>query len=109
MTPAWGLFGGENAIGPDVVVNPGKEGEKHLLKVNSMPIDKGTVVLTQTGGGGGFGRARARDPQHVLDDVIDGYVTREGAERDYGVVITKNLTIDEKATANRRKNMKAEA
>jgi N-methylhydantoinase B len=109
VTPAWGLFGGQTAVGPDVIVNPGQEDEQHLLKVNSMPIDEGTVVLTQTGGGGGFGKARDRDPQHVLEDVIDGYVTREGAERDYGVVITEDLTIDEKATAKRRGEMKAEA
>lgn len=107
VTPAWGLFEGQNAVGPDVVVNPGLDDEQHLLKVNSMPLGKGTVVLTQTGGGGGFGKALERDPQRVLDDVIDGYVTREGAERDYGVVINDDLTIDERGTAQRRTEMKA--
>jgi N-methylhydantoinase B len=28
-----------------------------------------------------------RDPERVGDDVLDGYVTRERAERDYGVVL----------------------
>ena len=38
-------------------------------------------------GGGGFGDPRARDPQHVLDDVLDGLITAEEARRDYGVVV----------------------
>ena len=32
-----------------------------------------------------------RDPQAVLDDVWDEYVSIEGATRDYGVVITGSL------------------
>jgi len=32
-----------------------------------------------------------RDPQAVLDDVWDEYVSIEGALRDYGVVITGSL------------------
>ena len=38
-------------------------------------------------GGGGYGDPRARDPQAVLRDVIDGYVSIEAAARHYGVVI----------------------
>ena len=30
-------------------------------------------------------------PQAVLDDVLDEYVSVEGAERDYGVVLTGSL------------------
>ena len=43
----------------------------------------------------------------MLDDVLDEYVSIEGAERDYGVVITGSLedltlAIDEEATAKLR-------
>lgn len=41
----------------------------------------------------------------MREDVIDGYVTREGAKRDYGVVLKEDLSIDEKATQKRRKAM----
>jgi N-methylhydantoinase B len=41
----------------------------------------------QTGGGGGFGDARERDPARVAADVRDGYVTAEAARRDYGIVV----------------------
>jgi N-methylhydantoinase B len=48
---------------------------------------KGEVVEIVTGTGGGFGNPFARDPERVRDDVLDGYLTRESAEQDYGVVL----------------------
>ncbi|MBS0523852.1 MAG: hydantoinase B/oxoprolinase family protein [Proteobacteria bacterium] len=41
-----------------------------------------------TPGGGGFGDPKTRDPRRVLRDVRDGIVSREAAEREYGVAIT---------------------
>ena len=40
-------------------------------------------------GGGGYGDPKTRDPARVLRDVRDGIVSREAAERDYGVAITR--------------------
>ena len=89
-TPAWGLFGGRDAVGPDVVVNPGRGDERHLLKTNAHLLAPGSIVHMQTGGGGGFGDPRERDPERVRADVRNGFVTLEGAERDYGVVLDPN-------------------
>jgi N-methylhydantoinase B len=102
VMPAWGLFGGQDAVGPDVVVNPGRENERHLLKANALPLQPGDVVEVRTGGGGGFGDPFARDPDLVKRDVLDGYVTRTGAERDYGVVFTPALEVDTDGTARLR-------
>ena len=87
VTPAWGLFGGRDAVGPDVVVNPGLEDERHMLKANAHPLAPGSVVELRTGGGGGFGNPLERDPERVCEDVRDGYVSLEAAGRDYGVVL----------------------
>jgi N-methylhydantoinase B len=38
-------------------------------------------------GGAGYGDPRGRDPERVLADVVDGYVSLEAAEREYGVRI----------------------
>jgi N-methylhydantoinase B len=103
-TPAWGLFGGRDAVGPDVVVK-GSRDETGMLKANNMRCKTGDVVTINTGGGGGFGNPWERDPESVLRDVLDGYVTRKGAERDYGVVLTEELGIDKTATDSRRKEM----
>jgi N-methylhydantoinase B len=86
-TPGWGLFGGGDAVGPDVVVNPGREDERHMLKTNAHVLATGSVVELRTGGGGGFGNPRERDPERVRADVLDGYVSAEAAHRDYGVEI----------------------
>ncbi len=87
LHPAWGLFGGRDGVGPDCVVNPGRPDERHLLKVNALPLEAGDVVELRTGGGGGFGDPRQRDPELVRRDVLDGYVSVEAAARDYGVVL----------------------
>jgi len=86
-TPGWGLFGGGDAVGPDVAVNPGRDDERHLLKANAHPLEAGSVVDMYTGGGGGFGSPRERDPERVRNDVLDGFVSLEAARRDYGVVL----------------------
>jgi N-methylhydantoinase B len=86
-TPGWGLFGGGDAVGPDVAVNPGRDDERHLLKANAHPLGAGSVVDMYTGGGGGFGNPLERDPERVRTDVVDGFVSLEAARRDYGVVL----------------------
>ena len=91
-TPAWGIFGGRDAVGPhneirgSVSVTP--------LKANNLAVRNGDVMVLQTGGGGGFGNPLDRDPVLVAQDISYGYVTREGAERDYGVVITAEGLVD---------------
>jgi N-methylhydantoinase B len=75
-TPAWGLLGGEAAVGPQVVINPGGGNERCMLKVNGLKLTRGDVVSCRTGGGGGFGEPFMRDPEKARKDIIDGYLTR---------------------------------
>jgi len=56
------------------------------------------VMSNRSGGGGGYGDPFDRDPELVQQDVLDGYVSRSGAEEDYGVVITDDGTVDWEAT-----------
>jgi len=83
-TPAWGLFGGLAGKPPDVVLNPGDEHERHLLKCSRLPLARGDVVRTMTGGGGGFGDPSERDPSAVRDDLLDRHVTPAHARDAYG-------------------------
>ena len=62
-----------------------------------------------TNGGGGWGDPFEREPERVLRDVRDGYVSLAGAARDYGVVVRgdpdedpEGLEIDHDATAELR-------
>jgi N-methylhydantoinase B len=73
-----------------------------MLKANAHPLEPGSVVDLLTGGGGGFGEPSERDPERVRTDVIDGFITQEAAERDYGVVFGPGLNIDREATRKLR-------
>lgn len=99
-TPAWGVFGGRDAVGPRVELRGSRTDGP--LKANALPVRSGDVMILETGGGGGFGDPLARDPDLVRRDILNGYVTRDGAERDYAVVLTDDLRVDRAATADRR-------
>ena len=81
LTPAWGLFGGRDAMPPDVVINPGREDERHMLKASRVQLRRGDVVRTMTGGGGGFGDPAERDPEAVRADVRHRHVSADRRAR----------------------------
>jgi len=84
QTPPWGLFGGKNALGPEVVINPGRPDEVRALKANARPMKKGDVVRLTTSGGGGYGSAAKRDRDAVQYDLDNGYISVEFAREQYG-------------------------
>jgi len=86
-TPAWGLFGGGDAVPPIVVLNPGTDREEQLLKASRHGLQRGDVIRTMTGGGGGFGNPRDRLSDDVRRDVRNGHVTLEAARLVYGVEV----------------------
>lgn len=63
----------------------------------------GDLVIQKTAGGCGVGDPFSRDPELVLADVRNGYVSIEGAARDYGVAIeAATLSIDGARTSELR-------
>lgn len=76
VTPAWGLAGGAAGAPPRVVLNPGTDGERHMLKINALPVKAGDVLRCESGGGGGYGPAARRAPEAVADDLAQGMTTR---------------------------------
>jgi N-methylhydantoinase B len=72
-----------------------------------VPMAAGQKLNYDYGGGGGWGDPLDRDPQAVLEDVLDEFVSIASAERDYGVVLTGSLddltlAIDSEATEKLR-------
>lgn len=60
----------------------------------------GTSVRLDLPGGGGFFNPFTRDPQAVLEDVLDDLVSVEAAREEYGVIIDPaSMTVDHEATA----------
>ncbi len=65
----------------------------------------------RTTAGGGYGDPLERDPDAVLADVVDGFVSRARARNAYGVVLTEtpdDLTIDREATEQLRRALASE-
>jgi N-methylhydantoinase B len=85
VTPAWGLCEGRDAIPPLVVLNPGREDERRMLKASRVALARGDVIRTMSGGGGGYGNPRERDPDDVRRDVRNRHVTPERARDVYAV------------------------
>ena len=89
---------------------PDPDGEYfYFARVPVWQTKPNTIFRYLTNGGGGFGKAFERDPQRVLIDVRDGYVSIDGAARDYGVAVVgdpesdpEGLQIDEDATRRLR-------
>jgi len=101
-TTAWGLFGGENGLPPDVVVERPGEDKLELLKVNGIKVRDGTVIKSLTGGGGGYGNAFERDPEAVRQDAIDGYVSLDHARAAYGVELSSDFEVKTAQTRSLR-------
>jgi N-methylhydantoinase B len=102
--PAFGVAGGMAGRSGRIVVNPGGPDERELGSMSeNNRLKKGDLVRIMTSGGGGWGSPIERPASDVRDDVLDGFVSRESARDDYGVVLSDELIeIDEAATTNLR-------
>ena len=88
---------------PAAGLQKGKSGSTGTLEVNDKEAIPKTILWLEPNdtikmsppGGGGFGTPWERDPQHVLLDVIEGYVTIEAAKLEYGVIISCSARHDQ--------------
>ena len=101
--PSFGVGGGGPGRAVRVILNEGRADERELTKIDQLPVDKGDTLTIMMPGGGGYGDPFERDTDRVLADVDQGFVSREGAERDYGVVITDAGRVEHDATTARRR------
>jgi N-methylhydantoinase B len=66
-------------------------------------------VIQTSAGGGGWGSPLQREPERVLTDVGEGYVSAGAAREQYGVVLSADAQrVDAEATAQLRAQMEAQ-
>ncbi len=113
--PMPGIAGGKPGAPNRLTIRWGSD-DPYVVEhtANWVPIAAGQKINYDYGGGGGWGDPLDRDPQAVLDDVLDEYVSVEGAERDYGVVLTGSLedltlAVDLQATEKLRAQQRSAA
>jgi N-methylhydantoinase B len=100
--PPEGLFSGKYGAKARFLIN-GKKGNPYGL----TQLKPGDVVAMDAAGGGGYGDPLQRDVEFVKGDVLDGYVSIEGAREHYGVVIDpETMEIDIDATRSLRETLK---
>ena len=100
----YGLYGGHAGRPSRNVLNPDKEARLLDSKL-TMHLRRGDVFRHELPGGGGWGDPLDRDPSNVLSDVRNEYISVDGANRDYGVVIdTSTWIVDLVATQNLRES-----
>lgn len=100
--PAWGVAGGRPAAPFRTVFNPGGPGERTLPKLDQFPVNRGDRVTMLMPGAAGYGDPLERDPEAVRRDVAEGFVGRDAALADYGVVLDAAGDVDHAATRKER-------
>jgi N-methylhydantoinase B len=83
-----GVFGGREGRLAHLILNRGAANERNIgiFAVNE-PATTDDLLSYESAGGGGYGDPLDRPVAKVVDDVLDEYVSIDGAREDYGVVI----------------------
>ena len=81
-----GLFGGERGS-KSVYALIKNNVEQHLSSKTTLQLKPGDVISYRTSGGGGYGQAFNRDPEAILNDVLQGKISTNRARKHYGVEI----------------------
>jgi len=82
--PPAGLAGGRGGSRARFVVRLGTKDEFETKASARIEMAAGERFLLQSAGGGGYGDPARRDASALARDLAEGYVTPEGAKRDYG-------------------------
>ena len=86
----WGIFGGHDGHGGRLEVYNARDPAaiaQHPAKFSGLRTVAGDVMSYISPCGGGYGDPLEREPQKVLDDVLDDYITVAHALEVYGVVL----------------------
>jgi N-methylhydantoinase B len=97
----YGLSGGEPGGKSRNFMEVGNERTALPGKITTR-IGKGTLIIHEQAGAGGFGDPLARDPQRVVEDVLDGKITPAYATDQHAVVLASSGQLDMAATARLR-------
>ncbi|HEX9880499.1 MAG TPA: hydantoinase B/oxoprolinase family protein [Candidatus Binatia bacterium] len=103
----WGVLGGKPPPTVRAYLNPDTDRGRPLRPLETVNLNAGDRFRVEMPGGGGYGDPLLREPEKVLQDVQDGYVSLEAAEHVYGVVIdSRNMTVDDGLTAQLRARLR---
>ncbi|PFP30647.1 hydantoin utilization protein B [Bacillus sp. AFS073361] len=79
-----------------------KEVTKLPSKLPNRQAKEGSTIQLVGPCGGGYGNPHEREPEKVLSDYLDGFITKKQAIREYGVFICEDESIDYQKTSELR-------
>jgi N-methylhydantoinase B len=90
--PPHGVLGGMPGFGGGAYVEDLTTGRRRFVNAtNAIGVGLDEIWVGVSSGGGGYGDPLDRDPAAVARDVRDAMVSREAAERVFGVVLTEDI------------------
>ena len=84
-SPPFGLAGGSAGMAAEIVLETPDGRRRQLNSKGPFRAEANARIWYTVPGSGGYGPPARRDPAKLKADIVDGYVSREAAEREYGV------------------------
>ncbi|MCA3423643.1 MAG: hydantoinase B/oxoprolinase family protein [Roseomonas sp.] len=85
-TAPWGVFGGgEGTKARTVLIRGGQEADLGSKEV--ARLQRGDIVSFRLAGAGGYGDPALRERAALIEDLKEGFLSREGIARHYGVML----------------------
>ncbi len=105
--PPWGLWDGTPGEPGGYLLRLPGERDFRAMAGSHIPVPIGAEAIVRTGGGGGWGNPLERDPERVWEDVAEGLVSAAAARKLYGVVLRRDMSLDERATNELRERLRS--
>jgi len=83
--PPRGVLGGKDGTPARYFLRRGDQIMRIPSKNTNFRLESGDYLSFETPGAGGYGNPLERDINRIKDDLKQGYITKEAAERDYGI------------------------
>ena len=112
VNPARGVRGGGSGNVGEMQVVDENGNRTRAPSVGEIELNSGTWLTGMETSGGGYGDPLEREPDRVLDDVLERYISGDHARDVYGVVFTghvedETLAINPAGTEARRSELRA--
>ncbi len=105
--PPWGLWDGTPGEPGGYLLRLPGERDFRAMAGSHIPVPIGAEAIVRTGGGGGWGNPLERDPERVWEDVAEGLVSAAAARKLYGVVLRRDMSLDERTTNELRERLRS--